>query len=529
MAEPSESEMMADLAAADAAGDTQLAQHIASRIKAARGPTQLGTAIRSAGQGLAWGAAPQLVGAYRAGEGQETGAPLETAGATLRGLWRKITGDPEAAKRYQAGKLAEQQALEAGRQAYPKTAFVGEVGGALLSPVTGLAPFTAGAGAPLLARSAASAGNAALGAGLYGFNASPEQALGGQMGDALRAAMAGGALGAAAPVVAAGVQRAGEALSPTLRNWAERAAVRSTNADRTASRRAFKGSEEARQKLGAYMLDEPAIKLRSPQAIKEGAEIAEDVYGPAIGKMAEEADKMGAKVNLRAAVDAAKASRPVSTLAKNTVTKTKYDEVTSMLEDQVKKHGDQVPPSVAHDIRMQLDQLSSWDQTAPAQVKEAWRAARRAVDDGLDQTMQGLQLKPGWDYLNEHFSMARKLSNPRTHRGLADIGTERNLGNRFGRPSEKIAGAAGVATTLAGGNPAALAMPLAMTALNRFGFPVTARTLDAASKALAAPSILGPVAEQPGIAAIMAQRLRLRAPQLELMPAVGEEGTEPGR
>lgn len=39
MADPTESEMMADLQTADAAGDTQLAQHIADRIKSARAAT----------------------------------------------------------------------------------------------------------------------------------------------------------------------------------------------------------------------------------------------------------------------------------------------------------------------------------------------------------------------------------------------------------------------------------------------------------------------------------------------------------
>jgi hypothetical protein len=288
-----------------------------------------------------------------------------------------------------------------------------------------------------------------------------------------------------------------------------------------ATRRAFKGSEEARQRLGGFMLDEPAIELRSPKAIKEGAQIAQEVYGPAIGKMAEEADKLGAKVDLRGAVDAAKATRPIATLAKNTVTKAKYDEVVTMLEDQVAKHGGEVPPSVAHDVRMQLDQLSAWDQAAPAQVKEAWRAARRSVDDALDATMSKTGLKQGWDYLNGRFSQARKLSNPNTLRGLADIGAERRLGNRFLSPSEKGAAMAG-GLTAAVANPAAgVAMPLATAALNRYAFPVSARALDALSKELATPGILQPVAQSPGLAALMAQRLRLRAPTLELAPALG--------
>ena len=58
MADPTEAEMMADLQAADAAGDTQLAQHIAGKIKAARTPPKPGRSGSEFTQQLGEGALP---------------------------------------------------------------------------------------------------------------------------------------------------------------------------------------------------------------------------------------------------------------------------------------------------------------------------------------------------------------------------------------------------------------------------------------------------------------------------------------
>lgn len=77
MANPTEAEMMADLAKADAAGDTQLATRIAGNIKAARSAPSFGDrALNMIGRG-AW-ALPSLVGlSHERVQAALTGTPIE--------------------------------------------------------------------------------------------------------------------------------------------------------------------------------------------------------------------------------------------------------------------------------------------------------------------------------------------------------------------------------------------------------------------------------------------------------------------
>lgn len=301
----------------------------------------------------------------------------------------------------------------------------------------------------------------------------------------------------------------------TLGGLAETAAVRSANADRTAMRRAFKGNDEARHVLGRFMLD-TGMPLRSPAGIRDAAQEIQKVAGPMVGDIADRAGQAGATVDLASAVNAAKASPAVSRLSRNTVTRNAYDQIATMLDDQLAQHGGSVPPTTAHDLRMQLDELANWDQAAPKQVQKAWRAARDAVDEHLGNAIDNAGLGSEWSEANAAFAKSRRLSNPQK-RGLADIGTERREANRFVSPYELVAGAAGGAAAAAH-HPGGLALPVVTWLGNRYGMPVAARSLDFASKNLI-PGAPGAAAR----AALVAEELRHLPVRLGPVPVPAED------
>lgn len=267
-----------------------------------------------------------------------------------------------------------------------------------------------------------------------------------------------------------------------LRRAAESAAVRAANADRTAFRQAF-GKPVNEMKLhrtGAFLLDE-SVPLRSPTAMRDALQAIKDTEGPAIGQLAAKAEQAGATVNLRAAVDRALKSPSVVALTKNTETRPLHARVVAFLEDQIKQHGDVVSPVVAHDIRRQLGPLGQFDKmdlTRPKPLADAFKGAYGSVNGELAKAMRGAGLGDDWMKVNANFTSAS------TAKKLADVGHERNQGNRFLRPSEKFTAGLGMAGSLM--NPAALALPVAQVALNRGFFPATARSLNALSR-LAAP------------------------------------------
>src|ERR1700686_5303535 len=139
---PTESEMMADLAAAHAAGDGQLAQHIAGQIKAARAPPSI---LESMGRGAA---GPNTIAAMTAlGERQAKDAvdnpPTFPGGADLASP--SVEGLSGDFSKYRAEALA---ADKAAKDAHP--------GFHVLGNVLGAVPFMAvggpAAGASKLAR-----------------------------------------------------------------------------------------------------------------------------------------------------------------------------------------------------------------------------------------------------------------------------------------------------------------------------------------------------------------------------------------
>ncbi len=447
MANPTEEEMMADLAAADTAGDTQLAQHIAGQIKAARAPAP----VESPGL-LKRGA--QLVGSM----------VLPAHGSLLDPIL------PNALNEYRAPPLPKPPPLSPQRP-----------------------------------------GESDYDYGLRTFN---EEMNWSRSPEGMRGleAIVGyttprGTLGAPVPTPSPG-----GGLTGALKRLAERAALRSTNADRTAYRKAFKNSPEAAQEAGRFLLNED-VPLRSPQAMREGLQEIMTQEGPQVGALTQKADQAGVTFDLRKAATAAMKARDVADLAKNTEHRAIYDRVQAFLQDQIAQHGDKVPPSTAHDIRMQLDRLANWDQTKTKEAVDAWRAVRGEVSDELGGTMVRAGLGTAWDATNKRFGQAAKLE------PMAKIGSERREGNRWGSPSEKGAAIAGGVAAAMHNPIAGLALPAATFAANRYGMPVTARAADALAGVLGRVGPINPTAAPrltPG--AVLLQRLGLGP-----APAAAEE------
>jgi hypothetical protein len=168
------------------------------------------TALAHGAQGFGLGAGPKARGLLSAGGGDLTPErpmdPLSTVADVAVGAWRRLTGDPEAEKRYEAEKEAERAYLAETRAANPKTALVSELAGGAASPaarlVAAAAPQVAGTG--LLARAGNSAAQGAAVGAAYGA------ASGDDVGDVAGGALVGGGAGAALPVVGAGLRKAAE-------------------------------------------------------------------------------------------------------------------------------------------------------------------------------------------------------------------------------------------------------------------------------------------------------------------------------
>src|ERR1700742_277025 len=226
---PTEAEMMADLDAADKAGDTQLAQHIAGQIRTARSaqPTKTESFLRGGAQGATVGVGDEIQGAVQA-------AGLKTLPAALGGgrntlvpwqkeFWNKDTPgsffsregappSPTDAKSL-TDLYAEQRDVarkedEAAKGANPLTYLAGSAAGAVLTAAapmgSGASAQTATFGQKLLAASKA-------GAVYGGINAAGDSCadlVNGEVGklaaDTSEAALLGGAVGG-------GLQAAGSA------------------------------------------------------------------------------------------------------------------------------------------------------------------------------------------------------------------------------------------------------------------------------------------------------------------------------
>lgn len=190
-----ETEMMADLAAADAAGDTDLAQHIAGRIKAMRAPPP---APPSMGESLARGAGQGAT----LGFGDEINAGVQALGIKALG---QTGADKSLGQLYRENRDTFRRENDAAKKEHPYVYGAGQIaGGAPLALATG-----GGGTARLIGTSAA------LG-GATGLGESTAADVGGMALDAGK----GAAIGAAIPAAVTGLGRAVPAATSALRKGA---------------------------------------------------------------------------------------------------------------------------------------------------------------------------------------------------------------------------------------------------------------------------------------------------------------------
>lgn len=391
------------------------------------------------------------------------------------------------------------------RKRFPVASVLG--GGAIsVPPAVVAAGALAPAGASLGATMATGAG---IGAATGATFSDPGQrattgAIGGLAGGLLPGAVAGaGRLMSKAPSIP---------VPGPLKRWAERAAVRSTGADRTAFKKAFGRPYDADkvEASGRFLLDE-GIPLRTPAAMKEGLEEVLRQEGPQVGALTKRATQAGADVDLWGATLKAVQDPKVASLAKNTEEAAMYRRVVDFLRDQLTDKGAKITPEAAHDLRRTLDRLASWDQATPKQLTRAWRTVRGVIDDELGEAMKRAGLGEEWAKTNARFAAGSKA------KGLADIGAERRAGNQLGSLTEKMAAGTAIPAALASGNPYVAATVPAYAAVNRFGNPVLARVLNALSRQ-AAPQSRGAAQAAAGTADEVSELLRM----LRLSPAAAE-------
>ena len=476
-------------------------------------------------------AAPKVGGATALGRGAAQGATLGF-GDEIEGVIQAaipVAGDKGTFwERYAKWRDASRADNDAAEKQHGKLYLAGNVAGGiapgLLMPV-GAAAQKATLGAKVLAGARAGVPAGAV----YGLGTSTADDVGGMAADAALGGVAGGVAGAAVPVAGAVLKPVVKAVGGGLEKVAERAAVRSTNADRTAYKKVFGRPADTGeiQATGRMLLDAEGMSLRSPKAIQEGVGAVKDEFGPQIGKLVETADKAGAKGSLQDAVFRSLGADDVANLTKNTETQAAYNRVIAFLDDQLKRNGNDVTPSTLWDIRRQLDPLSKWDKmdASSRPLADAFKAIRGSIDEELGGALKSVNLGDQWAKANRTYSLAKKAQT------LADVGAERRAANRLMSLSEKASGVIG-GLAFAMHNPtAAVAIPAATYVANRFAMPATARGADAAGKLLLAGSAKGaPAALQRSSARTLSDEFAalieaMRVGQPRLSPAYGDQET----
>jgi hypothetical protein len=389
--------------------------------------------------------------------------------------------------------LEESRNLEALREAAPVASVLGG-GSVAIPPVVAL-----GAALPAGASLGATIGTgAALGAGQGAVFSDP-----GQRG---KNAAIGFGLGTGIPL-AAGLVSGAARSAPVpgfLKRAAESAAVRSTNADRTAFKKAFgRPFDDARiSEAGRFLLDE-GIPLRTPNAMREGLGGIIKQEGPQVGAIVDKATNPTA-VDLWEATQNALLDPRVSRLSRNTEQNSLYSRVSDFLRDQLETNGAKISARQAHDLRRTLDDLSTWDQATPKSLTKAWRATRAALNEELDKAMTLAGLGDEWAASNARFGAAKTL------KGLSDIGVERAKGNNLGSLTERLTAGTAIPLAIASGDPkVALAVP-AFAAINRFGNPTLAKVADWLSRRASVPATATAVAGAPTASALVRAFLERR-------------------
>jgi hypothetical protein len=432
------------------------------------------TALAHGANGFGLGAGPKARGLYAAGpaEAEKSGRamdPLTTVADVAVGAWRKLTGDPEAAKRYEAEKAAEKAYLEETRAANPKTAFVSNVVGAAptAAAVAGLAPVVKGA--TLLPRVVTGVSQGAT-VGLASGLASGENA-----GDVTESTLIGAGSGCVVPVLGAGaskvtapvrefVSRKMDDAAGGLRRFAGERNIKAAGGIQSDITRARKqlgpgGASDGRAALteiGAEMGDKGLVSSLSTPAktFERAAELMDDA-GSRMGAVLAEADAAGGAQPTVAGV-LAQGDEILSALQKNPHTasagdpamghsmgNSAADQFSGLLARYRRIYGDRpLTFSEAHEIRMNISKdlygmRGTKDPWADA-YKDALHDFRSAVSSEIEQNLDAATSNTAaWRAANRDYQVASKALE------FADKGMDRATGNNFVSPTEFIAGMTG--------------------------------------------------------------------------------------
>jgi hypothetical protein len=202
-------------------GNSRFSDDTATNIRAAREGDSPPVATKSEafGKGLARGATfnfiDELNAIARAGGLDPTNADgINAAIGLLKGGYRLATGDPDAQATYRAEASKERADADRMREQQPGASLAGEIGGAAIVPIGGMA-----GGATLGARVLSGARAGAVAGGLSGAGEGTDTAS--RATGALTGAAVGAGLGTAAPVAVEGVLQGARAATAPLRAVAQ--------------------------------------------------------------------------------------------------------------------------------------------------------------------------------------------------------------------------------------------------------------------------------------------------------------------
>lgn len=324
-----------------------------------------------------------------------------------------------------------------------------------------------------------------------------------QLGDRLKGAAIGGAIGAAAPVAIEGASKTISSVGDYLRNKAALKAARALG--RPTPTQAVKMAASGQDaQIGRTLLDEGAIPaLGTPKRIQGRIEGLKDKAGEEIGDL----------------IDSAGSSKPIDStklgldildspeLAQ--MRKTPGMESTvAAIEKQVEtlsKNGEMTLKE-AQALRQGIDKSINFNKSAPEMrgAQEGLYQQRTAVRDAMNDAINNLDSGTPKDAL---LGANRKYGNLSKASDILDREIGRNQANRAVSLTDTIAGAAG----LAGGGPIGAAALGAANKFGRtFGNSLQARMYDAISKG-AAKSAPNLAKINPQVAQVIAQRTGAQA------------------
>ena len=324
-----------------------------------------------------------------------------------------------------------------------------------------------------------------------------------QLGDRVKNAGIGAAVGGAVPVAIEGASSAAKKVSDYLRTKAAEKAFRSLGRGTPQSMQKMVKSGE-NVAIGRELLDEGAIPvLGTPRRIQDRVAKLKESAGEEVGNLVKgagnakvvDAEKLGIQIldspelalmrktpGMESAV--ASIEKQVETLAKNG---------TMSLEE-------------AQALRQQIDKSINWNKASPdIGASKGLKMQRTGIRDAMNEGINTLSPGAPKDQL---LAANRKYGNMATADDILDKELARNQSNRAISLTDTIAAASGPTLT------AKAALGAANKIGRTFGNSAQARTYDAISKKLAAvPGLAAKAEANPAIVQMIAQRTGRATPE----------------